>query len=288
MTICFRVTLGCAFVATMLVGKTAQCQRPATAAVTDPGQFYSQGVHAYFAGRSAQADELMSRALAVDPTDPRAYYFRGLARLRMGRSQDGRTDLQVGASMEAQQPGRFHLGQALERVQGGDRLLLERIRREGQTASASASAQRARVRYEQIVDRETHVLHHPGSIALDQIVAGGRPPALRPQPRTPPDPAWSMASLRPAQAPPAASASDDPFPDDPVGPSAGAARATGGNASAVPPARPASPARAEKDGNPFGESAPPAIPPQPAEAAPTGTNQTTPRDENPFGDLFGR
>jgi hypothetical protein len=259
---------------------------------SDPGQYYTQGVHAFFAGRSSQADDLLSRALAIDPNDPRAYYFRGLARLRMGRGNEARTDMQIGASIEAQQPGRFSIGQALERVQGGDRLLLERYRREGAAGAANIRAERDRIRYEQVVQREADVLYRSGSLPLDQITSGSGVPALRFRPRTPPEPAWSLSTFR--SSPPATTpgTSDDPFPDDPVAFGAGSRRASGSSAppgQASPPV--VSPPASALDENPFGVAAPsttpnrasqpPATSPESNPAPPAGANP----DVHPFGEF---
>ncbi len=65
---------------------------------------YSAGVQAYFDGNSAQADAYLSRSIAVDPHDPRAYYFRALSRLREGRQDEARADMQTGANLEARAP----------------------------------------------------------------------------------------------------------------------------------------------------------------------------------------
>jgi hypothetical protein len=285
MTTRFHRLLGWAFAAGLLLCGGASGQPPVSATRQDSGQNYSQGVHAYFAGQSARADEYLSQALAADPSDPRAYYFRGLARLRMGRSQDGRLDMQLGSSFEAQQPGRFAVGQALERVQGADRLLLEKYRRDGQTAEVSVRGQRESVRYERAAVREEAVLHRPGSIALDQIAAG-RPATLHYQRKKLTEPAWSMASLRAPQSTPTAGATDDPFPDDPVTPPASPPRTIGPNTTSTAAPRPASTSSAAADDNPFGAPAP-AASASPSAGARTDANPPTLPAENPFDNPFG-
>ncbi len=85
---------------------------------------YGQGVEAYFAG-GPTAESYFSRAISTDPTDPRPYYFRAMTRLREGREDEARTDMQAGADAESKQPNRFAVGKALERIQGSSRLLLE-------------------------------------------------------------------------------------------------------------------------------------------------------------------
>jgi hypothetical protein len=56
------------------------------------------------------------------------YYFRGLALAKQGRMAEAEVDFQVGASLEFQTEGRYEVGFALQRVQGADRVRLERIR----------------------------------------------------------------------------------------------------------------------------------------------------------------
>lgn len=227
----------------------------AFAQVMDAGTLYSQGLHAYFAGQSSQADEFLSRALALDPQDPRAHYFRGLVRLRQGRGQEARVDMQIGASVEAQQPGRHAVGAALERVQGSGRLLLEQFRREGRLAETGHRAERDRLRYEQVLRRESEVLHRRATISLDQLMNsnGGRPTVVLERSR-PPIAASRLPARPAAVGASAAVSSDNPFPDDPAAPGpAGAQRGAAAPFATSAGAPPAS--EAGVDDNPFGLSA---------------------------------
>jgi hypothetical protein len=100
----------------------AQAQDP------QPAKLYERGVNAYFGGQGYQADALLSEAIQWNSSDPRAYYFRALSLLRVGRVAEARGDMLVGATLETQSPQRQAIGAALERVQGCDRLLLEQFR----------------------------------------------------------------------------------------------------------------------------------------------------------------
>src|SRR5262245_22599251 len=71
---------------------------------------YGDGVHAYFRGNASRAEESLSSAMALNSQDPRYYYFRALSLLRQGRTAEARGDMQVGAALEAQRPGRFAVG----------------------------------------------------------------------------------------------------------------------------------------------------------------------------------
>ena len=58
---------------------------------------YGEGVHAYFAGNSQQAEAALSQAMVLNSQDPRIYYFRALSLLRQGRTAEARGDMLVGA-----------------------------------------------------------------------------------------------------------------------------------------------------------------------------------------------
>jgi hypothetical protein len=225
----------------MLVWSTAS---PAQG--VDPGIAYSQGVHAYFAGRTNQANHYLSIAQSIDPTDPRTYYFRALSLLRLGRRDEAQLDMRTGAALEAREPNRFAVGIALERVQGGDRLLLERFRREGRVAEANLSIARERSRYEQITEREPEVLHQRVMIPLDRLLGSdGAPPMLVIEPLVPirPAPPADAAPSPVAGGGVPAAAQGSPFGDDPTAPAAAA--------TSQPPAPPAA-ARPTVNENPFG------------------------------------
>src|SRR5687767_15304576 len=69
----------------------------------EASRLYSKGVHAYFAGRSTDAESYLSSALALETQDPRLYYFRALSLMRLGRMDEARGDIMIGASLEATQ-----------------------------------------------------------------------------------------------------------------------------------------------------------------------------------------
>jgi hypothetical protein len=173
---------------------------------------YGDGVRAYFSGNSRQAEEALSRALESHSQDPRPYYFRALSLLRLGRTAEARGDMMVGAAMEAQQPNRYAVGKSLERVQGYDRLLLERFRREaradartqrpaGGAAQASAIDDSGALRRRTVIPLDEY--SRPG-IGRGAPTMGTAPPT----PRT-----FAPAAPPPAQLP--AAETGDPFRDDP-------------------------------------------------------------------------
>ena len=124
---------------------------------------YSSGVEAYFRGCSAEAESSFSNLMTVDPNDPRAHYFRALSLMRQGREHEARSDMEIGAQLEARAPNRFDIGKTLERVQGPSRLLLEQYRSRARVA-ASMNPPRGAVRAP-----DTVVLREQRVVPLDEF-----------------------------------------------------------------------------------------------------------------------
>lgn len=104
-------------------------------------QTYGRGVHSFHRGNYAQARQLLDQAIEQGLQDPRAYYFRGLSKLKNGDRSGAEGDIRLGATIEVAGAGTFDIGQALERVQGQDRIHFEHVR-----AEAALMAQRERAR----------------------------------------------------------------------------------------------------------------------------------------------
>jgi hypothetical protein len=86
------------------------------------------GIHAYHAGDFNRAYDDLTNAIEAGADDPRGYYFRGLAALKLGRTTEAEADFTTGADREAATGSMRRVSQSLERVQGHDRLSLERFR----------------------------------------------------------------------------------------------------------------------------------------------------------------
>jgi len=179
---------------------------------------YSQGVHAYFAGRSSEGELLLSRAMELASQDPRIYYYRALCLLRLGRSDQARGDMMVGAALEAERVNRYAIGKALERVQGSDRLLLERYRRQARSHVAADSTEVSRRRRGPVSADDTAAIREPVVVPLDELLRPKGPRSLTAQELSRRSPIWPAAESAPAQAagaeasPPAAV--EDPFRED--------------------------------------------------------------------------
>src|SRR5207253_1283058 len=65
------------------------------------GDLYGSGVHAYFAGRYQDACDSLNTAINGGSKDPRTYYFRAMAKLKLGKDAEAKSDLQQGAQLEA-------------------------------------------------------------------------------------------------------------------------------------------------------------------------------------------
>ena len=120
-------------------------------------ELYSSGVHAFFGHDYALAIDLFTSALAEGSRDPRIYYFRGLANLSKGSKQAADNDFQTGAKFEVAKTGTFRVGKSLERVQGSNRLKLEKFRQEARTQARREQIQRDRLRYHTPEDTGSHV-----------------------------------------------------------------------------------------------------------------------------------
>ena len=120
-------------------------------------ELYSSGVHAFFDQDYVHAIDLFTSALAEGSRDPRIYYFRGLANLAKGSKQAADGDFQTGAKFEVSKTGAFRIGKSLERVQGSNRLKLEKFRQEARTQARREQIQRDRLRYHTLEDAGSRV-----------------------------------------------------------------------------------------------------------------------------------
>ena len=81
----------------------------------------------YFGGDFQGAHQQLTQLIAAGQADARAYYFRGLANFRLGNQPAAASDFQQAATIEFAGPD-DNIGASLERVQGMDRLVLEKYR----------------------------------------------------------------------------------------------------------------------------------------------------------------
>ena len=133
-------------------------------------QWYGSGVHKYFAGDYSGAHEALSHAIDAGTKDPRCYYFRAMAELKLGRNDEALADMKAGAKLENQDSDRFYgVNRSLERVQGRNRLMLEKIRQQARTTAYEAEKARSERRYEQLRRNERDVLRRRVKVPLESL-----------------------------------------------------------------------------------------------------------------------
>ena len=98
-------------------------------------ELYGQAVHAYFDGDYQGAHKFLSDAIDLGTDDPRVYYFRGLSKMKLGREDEAKTDFGAGGKLEAAGPAQFYpIGRSLERIQGAERMAIEKVRKQARIA----------------------------------------------------------------------------------------------------------------------------------------------------------
>ena len=266
-------------------------------------QLYGNGVHYYFGSDYSRAYDSLSAAIRGGSKDPRAYYFRGLAELRLGREPDATADFTKGAELEsADANGRYFVGQSLERIQGPTRAALEQYRENARAVALERSVHNQQSVFlerqgveSQVLRRSVPPVEMTPAPAPDQAVGKPSAPPAKPRVQPPvvanekaaaekpidaadpfaPDPAAKAAAepapgtAPPDKAPPDQAASDDPF-------KAPAAKPTAPSAG-----KPAAPAEKPDDSNdPFKGDAKPA---DKSDAAPAvkGASADTPVKPQP-------
>jgi len=184
---------------------------------------YGDGVHAFFAGDFERAYEDLSQAIEAGTTDPRAYYFRGLAALRQGRSDEAEADFTEGATRESSGLGAWPVARSLERIQGPDRLRLERHRTRARVAVLQRQRAEELERYSQIEAAQPDVLRRRRPVG-PRLEAGDEAnpfadDAARNNRRPPPPVERMPAPRESAPAPAPKPAAIDPFGDAAPNPS---------------------------------------------------------------------
>jgi tetratricopeptide (TPR) repeat protein len=215
---------------------------------------YGGGVHAYFAGDYARSHDDLSSAIQGGIDDPRAWYFRGLAALRLGRIDEAEADFTEGAERESRAAGMWPVSRSLERVQGPERLQLERHRIRARVAALQRDREAVKRRYSGIEEAQPELLRRIRPV--ERLPAAKENP-FADRPAAQPTPAESV----PAPA-------EEPAADPLAAPAEPAAEAT----------EPAEPAAEKED--PFGASPEPAAEEKPAaEADPFGAGGGAPAND---------
>jgi len=182
---------------------------------------YGSGVHSYFAGDYQRAYDELSQAIEGGTADPRAWYYRGLTALKLGRTDEAEADFSAAASREAEGTGNWPVAKSLERVQGCDRLKLERHRTRARVAQIQEDRRRGQLRYLDVERAAPEVLRTRRPL-VERSIDGANPFAERTEDVPPPagsdapQPGWKpQAEPIPEPAAEPAPAADDPFAPSP-------------------------------------------------------------------------
>lgn len=200
-------------------------------------ELYGEGVHRYFCNDFSGADQILSTVVDGGSEDPRAHYFRGLARERAGMG--GELDFEMGAKLEAAGKRSVDVGQALIRIQGQLRAKIEEARRDA----------RILVKQQQLMAEQARAYLQPASGTAAAVpppsTAGTSPFPTELEPA-------SGIGMEPAPSTPEVSNTSNPFGDEPAPPATPDAPAT--DAGTSPFGEPATPTTEPAgEGNPFGE-----------------------------------
>src|SRR5579864_2921597 len=82
---------------TVAVGATLVTSLPVSAQTDVLNELYGSGVHAFNSGQYREAYNDLTMAIRSGSRDPRVYYYRGLAYIRLGRPQEAQADFKKGA-----------------------------------------------------------------------------------------------------------------------------------------------------------------------------------------------
>jgi len=184
---------------------------------------YGRGVHAYFANQTLRAEQYFSQVIQLGSTDPRVYYFRAMARMRLGRRAEAEQDMRSGAALESRDPGNQHaISMALERIQGRGRRVLEQFRRQARLDRERQWRQQSLQRYEQLKQREPAVLRQETPVQLEQLLEPSTEllaPKNNPSaPQQTPAPDANLNKPAPLESSPAPAADTGPIPKSPPAP----------------------------------------------------------------------
>ncbi len=87
----------------------------------------NDGMRLFFEGKYQQSLQSLTQQINQGSLDARVHYFRGLANGRTGKVAAAQADFKQAAMLELNGGG-YGVGEALQRVQGGERLMLEKYR----------------------------------------------------------------------------------------------------------------------------------------------------------------
>ena len=117
--------------------------------IDESDTIYSKGVHAFFDRNYKEAVTILLDAEKLESNDPRPYYFLGLAYLRQEKSKQADQYFEKAAKLEYS--GRaardYAVSESLRRIQGEERLWIEKIRATERTNAQKREQRLQEMRY---------------------------------------------------------------------------------------------------------------------------------------------
>lgn len=181
--------LWAASLAAILCGRGSAADNPVLATA------YGTGVHAYHAGDYQRTYDDLTTVIEGGSNDPRAFYFRGLAAIKLGRLDEAEADFATGAAREAAALGTWNVPRSLERVQGEDRLRLERHRSRARVVLAQQRREALVRRYAEIDAAQESVLRRrrPETVPAREVGPAPAEEAIEETAEEPAEPAEAPA-----------------------------------------------------------------------------------------------
>jgi len=168
-------------------------------------QVTANGKEAFLAGNHEVAVQLLDVAVANGSNDPRTYYFRGLAKQELGRSDEAAIDYKRAIGLELQPANRIDVDVALESVQGEARLALKKYRHEAISVARQAGAKKRQAMIASLIEqRAVDAATSKGGAAIARSAITLPPGATSPMPTPAPSKTTPSAPANSRTAPPTA------------------------------------------------------------------------------------
>ncbi|MDR0871127.1 MAG: hypothetical protein LBN39_10090 [Planctomycetaceae bacterium] len=153
-------------------------------------ELYGRGVHAFFDSNYKGSIELLSKAEQLGSTDPRAYFYLALSGLRLNKRGDADAYFKKAAQLE--QEGKsardYNVSAAISRIQGVERLLVERYRRQAKQNWENTEKKRKELMYAAEKAKDEAIVKSVGKAPVATAPFGARSidPFAKPEPKTEP------------------------------------------------------------------------------------------------------
>ncbi|MBQ2683340.1 MAG: tetratricopeptide repeat protein [Thermoguttaceae bacterium] len=134
---------------------------------------YSQGINLFFGGQYAEAMEYFNAAAQLSPENPAYRYFIGLCWARLGNPDEARKAYIAGAAAELTPAGAgIDVPSHLMRIQGYERVELERVRQAVRAEWNARVAERRAILYGKKVDQGREDLTTPARQQSESDASG--------------------------------------------------------------------------------------------------------------------